>query len=67
VGAIEAPNRILMAPMTRARGTGNHVHTLRMIKTQSGSAVMTLYSDVGLAQASPRFSAAATVPVWRLV
>jgi N-ethylmaleimide reductase len=27
IGAIEAPNRIIMAPMTRARGTREHVPT----------------------------------------
>ncbi|WP_207460423.1 alkene reductase [Azospirillum sp. SYSU D00513] len=30
IGAIEAPNRILMAPMTRARGTRGHVPTPMM-------------------------------------
>ncbi len=27
LGAIEAPNRILMAPLTRGRGTREHVPT----------------------------------------
>ena len=27
IGAIRAPNRILMAPMTRARGTREHLPT----------------------------------------
>ena len=30
LGAIQAPNRILMAPMTRARGTQDHVPTPMM-------------------------------------
>ena len=31
LGAIKAPNRILMAPMTRARGTREHVPTPIMV------------------------------------
>uniref|UniRef100_UPI003F2742EA oxidoreductase n=1 Tax=Rhizobium sp. F40D2 TaxID=3453141 RepID=UPI003F2742EA len=31
LGAIKAPNRILMVPMTRARGTSSHIPTPIMV------------------------------------
>jgi 2,4-dienoyl-CoA reductase-like NADH-dependent reductase (Old Yellow Enzyme family) len=31
LGAVEAPNRILMAPLTRGRATKDHVPTADMI------------------------------------
>jgi 2,4-dienoyl-CoA reductase-like NADH-dependent reductase (Old Yellow Enzyme family) len=52
LGAIRAPNRILMAPMTRARGTRDHVPTPRMAKyyADRASAGLIISEAVGVSQ-----------------
>ncbi|MFM0484790.1 alkene reductase [Paraburkholderia strydomiana] len=52
VGAIEAPNRIFMAPMTRARGTRNHVPTTIMVEyySQRASAGLIISEAIGISQ-----------------
>ena len=50
LGAIRAPNRILMAPMTRARGTRNHVPTSMMADyyAQRASAGLIISEAIGI-------------------
>jgi 2,4-dienoyl-CoA reductase-like NADH-dependent reductase (Old Yellow Enzyme family) len=52
LGAIEAPNRILMAPMTRARGTRDHVPTPMMAEyyAQRASAGLIISEAIGITQ-----------------
>jgi 2,4-dienoyl-CoA reductase-like NADH-dependent reductase (Old Yellow Enzyme family) len=52
LGAIEAPNRILMAPMTRARGTREHVATPMMATyyAQRASAGLIITEAVGISR-----------------
>ena len=52
VGAIEAPNRIFMAPMTRARGTREHVPTPRMVAyyASRSSAGLIISEAIGISQ-----------------
>ncbi len=52
LGAIKAPNRILMAPMTRARGTRGHVPTPMMIDyyAQRASAGLIISEAIGINQ-----------------
>jgi 2,4-dienoyl-CoA reductase-like NADH-dependent reductase (Old Yellow Enzyme family) len=52
LGAIEAPNRILMAPMTRARGTRDHVPTPMMTDyyAQRASAGLIISEAIGITQ-----------------
>ena len=52
LGAIEAPNRILMAPMTRARGTRDHVPTPMMADyyAQRASAGLIISEAIGITQ-----------------
>lgn len=52
VGAIEAPNRIFMAPMTRARGTRQHVPTPMMVDYYAAraSAGLIITEAVGITQ-----------------
>jgi len=52
LGAITAPNRILMAPLTRARGTRNHVPTALMVDyyTQRASAGLIISEATGISQ-----------------
>ncbi len=52
LGAIEAPNRILMAPMTRARGTREHVPTPIMAEyyAQRASAGLIISEAIGISQ-----------------
>ena len=52
LGAILAPNRILMAPMTRARGTREHVPTPMMIQyyAQRATAGLIISEAVGITQ-----------------
>jgi N-ethylmaleimide reductase len=52
LGAIRAPNRILMAPLTRARGTREHVPTPIMAEyyTQRASAGLIISEATGISQ-----------------
>lgn len=52
LGAILAPNRILMAPMTRARGTRDHVPTPMMIQyyAQRATAGLIISEAIGITQ-----------------
>ncbi|ULJ75809.1 alkene reductase [Rhizobium gallicum] len=52
LGAIKAPNRILMAPMTRARGTREHVPTPIMVKyyADRASAGLIISEAIGINQ-----------------
>jgi N-ethylmaleimide reductase len=52
LGAIDAPNRILMAPMTRARGTRDHVPTPMMADyyAQRASAGLIISEAIGITQ-----------------
>lgn len=52
LGAIRAPNRILMAPMTRARGTREHVPTPMMAEyyAQRASAGLIISEAIGISQ-----------------
>ncbi|MCP8690162.1 alkene reductase [Marinobacterium sedimentorum] len=52
VGAIAAPNRIFMAPMTRARGTREHVPTPMMADyyAQRASAGLIISEAIGISQ-----------------
>lgn len=52
LGAIEAPNRILMAPMTRARGTREHVPTPIMADyyAQRATAGLIISEAIGITQ-----------------
>ncbi|MCA7972246.1 alkene reductase [Burkholderia sp. AU39826] len=52
LGAIEAPNRILMAPMTRARGTREHVPTAMMADyySQRASAGLIISEAIGISR-----------------
>ncbi len=52
IGAIEARNRILMAPLTRARGTREHVPTPMMVEyyTQRASAGLIITEATGISQ-----------------
>ncbi|NLS08338.1 alkene reductase [Rhizobium sp. P32RR-XVIII] len=50
LGAIKAPNRILMAPMTRARGTRSHIPTPIMVDyyAQRASAGLIISEAIGI-------------------
>ncbi|MCW2239011.1 alkene reductase [Azospirillum canadense] len=52
LGAIQAPNRLLMAPMTRARGTRDHVPTPMMANyyAQRASAGLIISEAIGISQ-----------------
>jgi len=52
LGAIDAPNRILMAPLTRARGTRDHVPTPLMAEyyAQRASAGLIISEATGISQ-----------------
>jgi 2,4-dienoyl-CoA reductase-like NADH-dependent reductase (Old Yellow Enzyme family) len=52
LGAIKAPNRILMAPMTRARGTREHVPTPIMVDyyAQRASAGLIISEAIGISR-----------------
>lgn len=52
LGDIEAPNRIFMAPMTRARGTQDHVPTSIMAQyyAQRASAGLIISEAIGISQ-----------------
>ena len=52
IGAVTAPNRILMAPMTRARGTRDHLPTAIMIEyyVQRASAGLIISEAIGVSQ-----------------
>ena len=52
VGAIEAPNRIFMAPMTRARGTRDHIPTAMMAEYYAAraSAGLIISEAIGITQ-----------------
>jgi 2,4-dienoyl-CoA reductase-like NADH-dependent reductase (Old Yellow Enzyme family) len=52
LGAVEAPNRILMVPMTRARGTRDHVPTPMMADyyAQRASAGLIISEAIGITQ-----------------
>ncbi|WP_208247789.1 alkene reductase (plasmid) [Rhizobium sp. T1470] len=52
LGAIKAPNRILMAPMTRARGTRSHIPTPIMVDyyAQRASAGLIISEAIGINQ-----------------
>lgn len=52
LGAITAPNRILMAPMTRARGTRDHVPTPVMAEyyAQRASAGLIISEAIGISR-----------------
>ncbi|MQX41803.1 alkene reductase [Sinorhizobium meliloti] len=52
LGAIKAPNRILMAPMTRARGTKSHIPTPIMVDyyAQRASAGLIISEAIGINQ-----------------
>lgn len=52
IGAIEAPNRILMAPMTRARGTRDHVPTPIMAEyyAQRAGAGLIISEAIGISR-----------------
>src|SRR4051812_26345648 len=50
IGALEAPNHIFMAPMTRARGTRSHQPTLMMVEyyAQRASAGLIISEAIGI-------------------
>ena len=52
LGAIEAPNRIIMAPLTRGRGTRDHVPTPLMVEyyTQRASAGLIISEATGISR-----------------
>src|ERR1700712_786434 len=52
VGAIEAPNRIFMSPLTRARGTRDHVATPIMATyyAQRASAGLIISDGIGISR-----------------
>ena len=52
LGALDLPNRILMAPMTRARGTREHVPTEMMVEyyRQRASAGLIISEAIGISQ-----------------
>lgn len=52
LGAVECPNRILMAPLTRARGTRDHIPTEMMIKyyQQRASAGLIISEAIGISK-----------------
>ncbi|MGO8003115.1 alkene reductase [Rhizobium ruizarguesonis] len=52
LGAIKAPNRIFMAPMTRARGTREHIPTSIMVEyyAQRASAGLIISEAIGINQ-----------------
>src|ERR1700712_30714 len=52
LGAIEAPNRILMAPLTRGRSTRDHVPTDAMVEyyTQRAGAGLLITEATGISQ-----------------
>ncbi|REG50123.1 NADH:flavin oxidoreductase/NADH oxidase family protein [Paraburkholderia sp. BL6669N2] len=52
LGEIEAPNRIFMAPMTRARGTRDHLPTSIMAQyyVQRASAGLIISEAIGVSQ-----------------
>ena len=53
LGAIDLPNRIIMAPLTRGRATQDHVPTLLMIEyyRQRASAGLIIPEATGISQA----------------
>ena len=75
LGAIEAPNRILMAPLTRARGTREHVPTPIMAEyyRQRAGAGLIISEATGISQQglgwpyAPGLWNAAQVAAWRPV
>ncbi|WP_458098331.1 alkene reductase [Roseomonas sp. WA12] len=52
IGALEVPNRILMAPMTRARGTREHVATPMMVRyyAQRATAGVIISEAIGISR-----------------
>ena len=52
VGALQAPNRIVMAPMTRARGTRDHLPTAVMVDyyRQRAGAGLIISEGIGISQ-----------------
>ncbi len=52
IGSLRAPNRIVMAPMTRARGTKQHVPTAMMAEyyAQRASAGLIISEAIGITQ-----------------
>ena len=52
LGALHAPNRILMAPLTRARNTRDHVATPLMVEyyTQRASAGLIITEATGISR-----------------
>lgn len=75
LGAIEAPNRILMAPLTRARATRDHVPTALMIDyyTQRAAAGLIISEATGISRQglgwpyAPGIWNDAQVQAWRAV
>ncbi len=75
LGAIEAPNRILMAPLTRGRGTREHVPTPLMAEyyAQRASAGLIISEATGISRQglgwpyAPGLWSAEQVAAWRLV
>jgi 2,4-dienoyl-CoA reductase-like NADH-dependent reductase (Old Yellow Enzyme family) len=75
LGAIEAPNRILMAPLTRGRSTRAHVPTPMMAEyyAQRASAGLILTEATGISQVglgwpyAPGIWSAEQVAAWRVV
>jgi 2,4-dienoyl-CoA reductase-like NADH-dependent reductase (Old Yellow Enzyme family) len=75
LGAIEAPNRVLMAPLTRGRSTREHVPTPLMVEyyTQRASAGLILTEATGISQQglgwpyAPGIWNAEQVAAWRAV
>jgi 2,4-dienoyl-CoA reductase-like NADH-dependent reductase (Old Yellow Enzyme family) len=75
LGAIQAPNRILMAPLTRARNTRDHVATPLMVEyyTQRASAGLIISEATGISRQGlgwpfgPGIWAAEQVTAWRQV
>jgi 2,4-dienoyl-CoA reductase-like NADH-dependent reductase (Old Yellow Enzyme family) len=75
LGAITAPNRILMAPLTRARSTHDHVPTAMMVEyyTQRASAGLILSEATGISPQglgwpfAPGLWSAEQVAAWRPV
>jgi 2,4-dienoyl-CoA reductase-like NADH-dependent reductase (Old Yellow Enzyme family) len=75
LGAIEAPNRILMAPLTRGRSTREHVPTPLMVEyyTQRASAGLIFTEATGITQQglgwpyAPGIWSAEQVAAWRPV
>lgn len=75
IGAIEAPNRILMAPLTRGRGTREHLPTPIMAQyyAQRASAGLIISEATGISQEglgwpyAPGIWSAAQVEAWRPV